>query len=212
MRKIDITGNKYHRLTVLSFHSKSSKNQSLWLCKCDCGKTTIAFGLNLKRGHTKSCGCLRLENSGGFKHGGYKTKEHSTWRSMRARCYTVTFPFYYLYGGRGIKICERWQDFTLFLQDMGQAPTKKHSIDRINPDGDYEPSNCRWATPREQANNKSKTKYFEFNGKVDTIPNHSRALGLSVKTVWRRIRISGLSVYEALTIPIQKGLNHKFRP
>lgn len=157
----DYTGNTYNRLTVQGLdHVKRSKR--FYRCLCVCGRTCVVDISHLKSGNTKSCGCLMHEWSTSgkapLKHGGAKgghTVEYNAWAKMRQRCYNPKDHKYPNYGGRGITVCERWNsDFAAFLADMGPRPSPTHSINRINNDGNYEPSNCNWATPKEQSNNR----------------------------------------------------------
>ena len=160
-RRMSITlspGMRFGRLTIVSF-SHNAIGGTMWLCRCDCGKEVTVKRGKLVTGHTRSCGCLRLEMVGQYKlsHGharaGKKSKTFMRWQGMMARCTCANHKSYGNYGGRGIKICERWQSFENFLADMGEAP-EGMLLDRINNDGNYEPSNCRWVDPVVSANNR----------------------------------------------------------
>jgi len=141
-----------------------NQQHSRWLCRCFCGRLFECRQNSLRSGNTRSCGCLRYRNTirGENEH---ITAEYRAWAEMKRRCYNSRCGCYMRYGGRGIIVCSRWLlSYRLFLQDMGRKPSVKHSIDRINNDGNYEPTNCRWATPHEQAVNKPINKRLK-NGR-----------------------------------------------
>ncbi len=167
MKKVGLTGQRFGMLEVVSENGRAPKSGAvLWLCKCDCGNTTVVTGGNLRAGITHSCGCYRKEHAreAMTTHGGTYKPEYSPWKAMRKRCSNKNDIHFYLYGGRGIKVCDRWNKFDNFLEDMGSRPSKKHSIERMNPNGNYEPSNCKWATPIEQARNTRKREGTKVTG------------------------------------------------
>jgi hypothetical protein len=151
----NINGQRFGRLTVIA-QAPSTNNGVMWMCKCDCGTEKPVLGTSLRAGRTLSCGCYAKDVNAArcHKHGlAWKTDEYGTWTAMRHRCSNSNSTNYHLYGARGIRVCDRWDDFALFLQDMGPKPSKKHSIDRIDNDGNYCPENCRWATAKQQSHN-----------------------------------------------------------
>jgi hypothetical protein len=158
-RPLDLVGQKLGRLTVVSRSDSTADGRSLFLCACECGRQVVAIGKDLRRGHTKSCGCLSKETTSKTKriHGESRpqTPEFRAWKAMLTRCTNERQKCWKDYGGRGIKVCYRWANsYDNFLADMGRKPTPQHSLDRYpNNDGDYEPANCRWATRKEQNSN-----------------------------------------------------------
>jgi len=156
---VDRTGQKYGRLLVLEKSNERNKSGNVkWFCKCDCGNEYLATGSSLNSGTTRSCGCLFIEtaaNKGKAKkiHGMTKTKIYSIWSNMKNRCNNPSYPKFHAYGGRGIKICEEWNSFEKFYEDMGD-PLPGLTLDRIDVDGGYSKENCRWATQKVQQNNR----------------------------------------------------------
>lgn len=164
----DLTGQIFGRLTVLDRASSYLSGGTRWRCVCSCGSVSVAAATNLTKGRTRSCGCYNDEMRGKTRttHGhttdrfhNNQSAEYNTWQLMKHRCCDPKNNRYYRYGARGITVCERWlKSFEAFLSDMGLKPTPQHSIDRINSDGNYEPTNCRWATRSEQRRNQSRYK------------------------------------------------------
>jgi hypothetical protein len=202
MKKLDLTGHRYGRLLVESeSHSDPVARSMFWNCLCDCGSRKKISGSGLRRGTAKSCGCLSIEmtrkrnasrlyeSSHGDTKNGRRSTEYVTWLSMRQRCSDPKHVGYARYGARGIKVCYRWANsFENFLSDMGRKPSKSHSLDRINFDGDYTPENCRWATWDQQQNNKSTNVLLTVRGETKTYTQWADVIGTSLNLVRYRAK------------------------
>jgi len=199
---IDMVGKKYGRLTVISKAESAKYGQTQHLCRCDCGTERIFQSANIRNGVSLSCGCLRKEITASrnkeFKHthGMCKSYEYKIWGGMITRC-ALDHPRNSSHFGRGIKVCKRWLKFENFISDMGLRPSRLHSIDRINNDGNYEPSNCRWATKTDQIRNRTNTQYIEHEGEKRTIQEWADITGINYQTLYRRFR-NGWSSHKAL--------------
>ena len=168
----DLTGLRFGRLCVVRLSGRRNRS-ALWECVCDCGHTIVALGSNLRSGSTASCGCLKSEHNRRtwttHGHSAANSPEYESWTAMRARVAAKNGQRAIDYGMRGITVCERWGSFEHFLADMGLRPPRT-SLDRINNDGIYEPSNCRWATDSEQAANRRSKQRVAADRAVLTRP------------------------------------------
>ena len=177
----------------------------IWLCQCKCGKQSKVAAGRLRSGQSRSCGCMKAQwcAEANLLHGHSRRAEklsrpeYRIWCHMRARCLNETDHAFRLYGGRGIKICQRWDSFAAFYADMGPRPSPNHSIDRTNRDGDYEPSNCRWATISEQNNNTSRNRRLRVGDREMTLAQWSRETGVHEGTIRDRLK-DGVSVDTAI--------------
>lgn len=164
MSPLHIEGKTFGQFIVIGLVGSDRHHKTVWFCKCSCGNLFRASGSHIVSGHTNSCGCHRQKMI--FKHGKYLSRTYRIWLGMKTRCQNPNDNGYKRwYGSRGIGLCDKWQSFAGFYADMGDASTGM-TIDRINNNGDYETSNCRWSTRAEQANNRSTNVIIEFNGEA----------------------------------------------
>jgi hypothetical protein len=203
----DLTGQKFGRLTVIGFAGRRGKNR-YWNCRCECGESPVVFGGNLKGCVTQSCGCLRREVAAkaATKHGLHGSKIHTSWNGMKNRCLNSKCEKFYCYGGRGITVDPKWLTFEGFYADMGASWKAGLELERIDNEGDYEPSNCRWATRREQLNNTRRTIWIEHKGERKTQSDWARQYGLSRKLVDSRRRQGRMveMLFDPVKEPIQR--------
>lgn len=182
----DLMNKRFGRLLVVGLSPERQREHKVWICVCDCGKSSLVMSQNLLAGNTRSCGCIAREIlfKRSFKHGhspGHTSStEYRTWRGMQTRCYNKNDHSYPPYGGRGIKICDRWRNsFENFLADMGLKPTPQHTIERNDNDKDYSPENCRWATYVEQANNRRSTRLLTLRGETLSAATWATRMGIT---------------------------------
>lgn len=204
---IDLTGQRFGMLVALTC-AGSSRNGTLWRCRCDCGNERDVLVSNLRKGNSKSCGCARnaglVERSRKHGHGarGKHSAEYRTWRGMLARCRDKEYPGY---GAEGISVCARWEfgedgvhGFECFLADMGRKPSRLHSIERKSSSGSYGPHNCRWALPTEQARNRRTSRYLTVRGMTMTLAEAAERYGVKYSTLQYRLDRMRLTADEAV--------------
>lgn len=194
-------GTRFGRLTVIGESPERRSSFACWGCRCDCGMIVVVAGVNLRNGHTLSCGCWLRDRIRESKttHGlADKIAEYKTWLAMRGRCLNPHNKKYADYAGRGITICAAWSSFAAFYRDMGPKPSPAHSIDRIDNDGPYSPENCRWATPAEQARNRRLATSLTLEGQTRRLYEWEAETGLSSAIIMKRLR-RGWTVEQALT-------------
>lgn len=209
---IEMAGTRWGRLTVLEQAGRTDKGVVIWRCRCDCGSDHAVSGVVLRAGKSTSCGCAREEirtlllAKGRTKHGegapSAESPEFRSWRHMIDRCTNPRNHAFERYGGRGIRVCDRWiSSYSSFLADMGRKPTPKHTIDRINNDGNYEPENCRWASILQQASNRSDNVWLKVNDELMILSDAVRRFTkLTNSAVAGRLH-RGKSIRYALGIP-----------
>jgi hypothetical protein len=196
----DFTGTRFGRWTAKYLSDERKARRTMWFCACDCGTERLVLTCHLVSGKSVSCGCYKDEvgsarawkhGHGGKNNGSGMASEYRIWSLMKGRCSNPNLPEYKSYGGRGIQVCDRWKsDFRNFLDDMGPRPSRRHSIDRINNNANYEPGNCRWATQKEQANNTRRNVVVVVAGRQMTMTQavERYSSGRSYKAVLERYR------------------------
>lgn len=213
---IDLTGKKFGRLTVKEKSDNDQNGKSRWLCICGCGVEKTIYGHSLRSNHTKSCGCLNKEIVSQIgklnkRHGhtNKNSKTYRAWTGMRDRCNNKNNKRYEDYGGRGIKVCERWSNkkngFENFLEDIGEIPKDRY-LCRVRINGNYFPKNCKLSRREEQSKNKRTTRLITFNNKTQCLADWAVELNINYETLWARIYKYGWSIQKAFTRPVY-GIN-----
>lgn len=198
---IDLKEVRFGRLVVTERAGADKHGHVMWLCQCDCGNQKVVKGHKLLSGDYKSCGCMHYK----YSHGQSNTRLYHIWRTMKARCADPNSHKYHSYGGRGITIRHKWLNSFEAFYDWAMANGYREdlTIDRIENDGNYEPSNCRWASAKEQANNTRKNRLLTHNGETHTMSEWADLTGIGEKAIYRRLN-RGWSVAKALTTPLLK--------
>lgn len=196
-KKINLLGRSFGRLSIISESDQRTVDGKVkWNCVCTCGNTLTTSGRYLRDGDTRSCGCLEKETllNRNTSHGLSGTSEYNIWKALKQRCYNPNELHYADYGGRGILICDRWlNSFENFIEDMGNKPSPTHSIDRIDNDGNYEPSNCKWSTKAEQGRNKRNNRWIEHNGVTKHLQGWADHLSIQVSTLHSALKRNSFS-------------------
>lgn len=200
----DIAGRKFYRLTAIRVAFIRNET-TYWLCRCDCGNEKVTDRSSLLRRPNISCGCLHreIQHDRLTKHGMARTPEYVAWQAMHQRCGNPNHPEYKNYGARGIAACEAWAGFPQFFTDMGPRPGDCYSIERKDNDLGYSLDNCKWATLKEQNDNKQQSRLLTFEGRTQSLTKWARERGIKPATVFGRIKY-GWTVDDALTVAVQK--------
>ena len=190
MAQINLTGRRIGKLFVVEFIPKYFPERGGWLCCCDCGVFKVLRPTVLLEGETFSCGCHKSKPGPrkAKKFGGIQAKEYKNWTSMRQRCMSPNQTGYERYGGKGIEVCDEWKNsFEKFMEDMGERPSSNHSLDRIDNTKGYFKENCRWATAKEQANNRTNNRKIEFDGEIKNLGEWATEFGISATALKRLV-------------------------
>lgn len=196
----DLRGQVFSMLTVKEYAGILKYGHSGWLCLCECGNKKIVSSALLKRGKTKSCGCLK-DSKPTRTHGKSRTNIYMTWCAMIQRCSNENNSQFKNYGGRGIKVCDRWENFNNFFEDMGNKKTGK-TLGRIDNDGDYCPENCQWETAKQQARNRRTSLVVQYKGEEKTLAEWAETYGIKYKALWARVN-DGWDFETALNKPLK---------
>lgn len=198
-KPLNLVGQKFGRLTVTNRAENDKKGNTRWLCSCSCGKQGIVCGYHLKSGAIKSCGCIKKEMLSNRENAHHKagTRLYRIWAGIKERCFNSNHKNYNRYKGRGITMCNEWKDnfMSFYNWAVNNGYKQGLTIERINNDGNYEPSNCRWATRWEQANNTSHNHFIVYNGEKHTVSQWSKKTGIKYSVLRGRI-LDGLPLWK----------------
>lgn len=229
-RAVDLTGRRFGRLTVLKDSGRRSNAKILWDCVCDCGKTKAVQSTALLHGVTRSCGCLQRElaKARAERPGDCGTPQvvvathrrssepiYAVYQAMVARCYNPNSTGFHKYGGRGITVCDEWRGqggFERFLADMGEPPSPSHSIERVENGGPYSPSNCVWATKRQQSRNRRNSLRVLYQGRMRLLIEIAEEVGVAYKVLHKRIKYQRLTIEQAVSKPLRSRHSKKVIP
>ncbi len=213
---MDIKNQRFNRLVALEIVGKNNDRANVWRCICDCGNETNTSASRLRSGHTKSCGCLRKEKAvlaqkqNCYIHGFRRTPFYKSWSSMKERCNNRNSIAFTNYGGRGIRVCERWLSFENFMQDMYESyqlhvqvfGLKNTTLERVDVNKNYNKQNCRWATNEEQSRNRRNNVLLTFNKKTQCMAAWADEVNIGASVIYKRLK-RGWSVEKALTTPVK---------
>ena len=212
MPYIDMTGKRFGRYTVLRYVGNDKHSCALWECKCDCGSIKTVLGSSLRKGVIVSCGCYHKEDliNRLTTHGMTHTRIREIWNCMKQRCYNPNHKHYKYYGGKGITICDEWlHDFITFYNwSMTNGYNDSLSIDRIDPNKGYDPSNCRWVSHKVQMNNQISNKHYEINGVSHTLAEWCEIYKAPQKRIRHRVCDLNWDILKALTTPLMRKYSH----
>lgn len=206
MRRFNLEGEHFGHLTVIKECGRKN-NRIMWECACDCGNVTAVDTHSLTTGNTKSCGCRKYGNRKvhGDAGGVVRSRLYTIWGGMKNRCKNPSQSRFNRYGGRGIEVCEEWQNFSSFKEwALANGYTDSLTLDRINVDEGYSPENCRWVTDKEQANNTSRNRFLTFAGETKTIAQWADVTGIQSSTLYARLFVLGWPIEKAFNTPVRQ--------
>ena len=201
MPRLDLTGRVFGLLTVVRKAAPMCGGRSAWECRCACGQSKCVLTQSLQAGRSRSCGCIQRTHGDSSRSGAGEAPEYSVWLGLRARCSNPKNKLFRYYGGRGISVCDRWSgphSYEIFLADVGRRPSSKHSLDRIDNNLGYEPSNVRWATRTQQMRNTRRSRIVAIDGVTRTLVEWAEVSGVSYGTIHRRLTTLGWSPKQAV--------------